>query len=123
MNQAGAWLTALMDIDRAVEFSGDDVDQYSKLVDLGADYANVMVIIPTITSSTVGVTIQEENLISEVPSPVYILDDDATGNFLHATTAATTAMAVKFEIGGARYIRIKCGANQAADRTFRVRGC
>ena len=123
MNNAGQWLPVLVDVDRATEFSGDDVDQYSKLVDLGGDFENVMVIIPTITSSTIGIAIQQTPEISEVPSPVYILDDDATGCFLHATTAATTAMAVKFEIGGARYLRIKCGANQAADRTFYVRGC
>jgi hypothetical protein len=123
MNNAGQWLPVLVDIDRATEFSGDDVDQYSALVDLGADFENVLVIIPTITSSTIGIAIQQTPEISEAPSPVYILDDDATGCFLHATTAATTAMAVKFEIGGARYLRIKCGGNQAADRTFYVRGC
>ena len=123
MNNAGQWLPVLVDIDRATEFSGDDVDQYSALVDLGADFENVLVIVPTITSSTVGIAIQQTPGIAEAPSPVYILDDDATGCFLHATTAATTAMAVKFEIGGARYLRIKCGSNQAADRTFYVRGC
>jgi hypothetical protein len=55
MNEAGAWITALVDIDRDTEFTGDDVDQYSKMVDLGAEFANVLVTIPTITSSTVGI--------------------------------------------------------------------
>ena len=123
MIDAGQWLPVLMDIDRDTEFTGDDADQYSALVDLGQDFANVLVVIPTITSSTVGVSIQMEPGKTQVPVAMYILDDDATGCFLHATTAATTAMVVKYEIGGARYLRIKCGANQAADRTFYVRGC
>jgi len=123
MFNPGPWQSVLLDIDRDAEFTGDDVDQYSKLVDLGGDFANVLVVIPTITSSTVGIAINKEPYIAEVPSLLYILDDDATGNFLSATTAATTAMSIKFEVGVARYIRIKCGANQAADRTFYVRGC
>lgn len=120
---SGQWQTALMDIDRATEFTGDDVDQYTKLVDLGDDFANVLVKFPAITSSTVGIVIQESQWITEVPSPVYILDDDATGSFLHATTAATTALSVVFHVGAARFIRIKCGSNQAADVEFRVKGC
>ncbi len=119
----GDWKTALVDIDRATEFSGDDVDQYSKLVDLGGDFGNVRVILPAITSSTVGIMIQEGPNPAEVPMPLYILDDDATGNFLSATTAATTAMVIKFCIGGVRYIRVKCGSNQSADVSFKVRGC
>ena len=119
---ATSWLSVLMDIDRATEFTGDDVDQFSKLLDLGDSYEYVTVIIPTITSSTIGISIQMDGNEDTVPSPVYILDADATGNFLHATTAATTAMAVTYKLGGARWFRIKAGANQAADRTFYCRG-
>lgn len=118
----GAWKSVLLDIDRDTEFVGDDVDQYSKLVDLGAPFEFVTVIVPTITSSTTGVCIQKTPNIDEVPSPVHILDDDATGSFLHATSAAVTALAVIFRIGAVQYVRIKMGANQAADRTFYVRG-
>lgn len=119
---ATSWSSALLDIDRATEFSGDDVDQFSKLVDLGDSYEFVTIIIPTITSATIGLSIQRDGEEDSVPSPVYILDADATGNFLHATTAATTAMAVTFRLGGARWFRVKAGANQAADRTFYCRG-
>jgi hypothetical protein len=119
----GKWKDALVDIDRAVEFSGDDVDQYSKLVDLGGDFNKVLVTIPTITESVVGIAVQETNNPAEVPVIVNILDRDATGHFAQATTAGTAGMNIVFDIGGAQFIRIKCGSNQAADRTFRVRGC
>lgn len=119
----GKWKDALIDIDRDTEFSGDDADQYSKLVDLGGDYKNVLVAIPTITSSVVGIAVQETNNEAEVPDIVNVLDRDATGHFAQATTAGTASMKIVFDVGGAQFIRIKCGSNQAADRTFRVRGC
>jgi hypothetical protein len=112
----------LLDIDRAVEFVGDDVDQFSKLVDLGDSYEFVTIIIPTITSATIGVSIQMDEYEASIPTAVYALDDDATGDFLHASTAATTAKAITYRLGGARWFRIKAGANQAADRTFYCRG-
>ena len=120
---AGGWKPALVDIDRDTEFTGDDVDQYSALVDLGADFSDVLVYIPTITSSTVGLALQKTAEIDEVPVALYRLDDDATGNFLDATSAAVTSMYIKFHVGAAQYLRVKCGSNQAADRTFYVRGC
>ena len=116
------WKEALVDVDRDTEFTGDDVDQYSALVDLGDYYRYVMVFIPTITSSTVGLCLQRDGAIATVPIALNILDDDATGSFLHATTAGTTSMYVIFEVGAIQYIRVKCGADQAADRTFLVRG-
>ena len=116
------WITTLFDYDRDTEFSGDDADQYSSLIDLGENYEFVTIIIPTITSSTTGVAVQMNNHIASVPSIVYALDDDATGSFLHATGAATTAMTVIFRLGGVRWFRIKMGSNQSADSTFYCRG-
>lgn len=117
------WVKSIMDIDRSpTEFTGDDVDQYSSVIDLGDNYEFVEIIIPTITSSTTGIAIQMNEHTDSVPSIVYVLDDDATGCFLHATTAATTAMTVVFRLGAARWFRIKMGSNQAADRTFYCRG-
>lgn len=119
----GQWKTALIDIDRAVDgFAGDDVDQYSELVDLGWEYEYLIVEVPTITSATVSIVGQRGSAITTVPLPIHILDDDATGSFLHATTAGTTSLYVIFRIGGLRYIRILAAGNQAADRTFYVRG-
>ena len=118
----GPWKSVLIDIDRATEFSGDDVDQYSAVFDLESDYEFVTVMIPTVTSATTGVCVQRNDAVATVPLPVYEFDDDATGDFLHATTAATTSHVVSFRIGGFQFGRIKMGANQAADRTFYVRG-
>lgn len=121
---AGGWKTALVDIDRTSEFTGDDVDQYSKLVDLGADFSDVMVWIPTITSATVTLAIQKSASEAEVPELLYILDVDATGHFLSATTAGTAGAIILFHVGAVQYLRIKCGANQTTtDKTFYVRGC
>uniref|UniRef100_A0A6M3L168 Uncharacterized protein n=1 Tax=viral metagenome TaxID=1070528 RepID=A0A6M3L168_9ZZZZ len=118
-----AWKTATIDIDRATEFSGDDVDQFSSLVDLGDNYENVMVICGSvITSATLAPWVQLTPSIAEVPVVVHALDDDATGSFAHATTAAVTQVAVIFHVGAVQYLRIRAGANQAADETFSVRG-
>ena len=117
------WLTATFDIDRDTEFVGDDADQFSKLLDLGENYEFITVVMgAAITSSTLNPWVQMTEAISEVPVIVHVLDDDATGSFAHATTAATTQVAVTFRIGGIQYLRLRCGSNQAADRTMYVRG-
>ena len=123
----GKWQTIVWDIDATAtgEFSGYDADKHSQLIDLGQTFEKVLVIIPTITSATISIAIVPEDgtaLKLNVPVPLYILDDDATGSFLQATTAATTTNSIVFAIGGARYIRLYSSANQAADRTFYVRG-
>ena len=119
----GSWKTATIDIDRASEFTGDDVDQFSDVVDLGEDYEFVTVHFDAvITSGTVGPWVQKTAEVDEVPVIKHALDDDATGSFAHATTAAVTQVSVTFRIGGYQYLRIKAAANQAADRTFSVRG-
>jgi hypothetical protein len=120
---AGAWQSAYVDIDRATQFVGDDVDQYSGLVDLGSEYTDVLVYIPTITSSTISLMLQKSSSPTEVPLPLNILDDDATGHFLSATTAGTAGMYIVFHVGAAQYLRVKCGSDQAADIECFVRGC
>lgn len=119
---AGPWREALIDIDRATEFTGDDVDQFSKLVDLGADFEFLTVFVPTITSAIVEPWVQRDGAIATVPVAVVALDDDATGHFAHATTAGTGGIVVTFRIGGCQYVRVKAAANQAADRVFTIRG-
>ena len=104
------------------EFTGDDADQWSSVIDLGADYEFVTITIPTIVSATISVGVLRNGVITSVPSPVYALSDAATGCYLHATTAAVTAMTVVYRIGGARYFRIKSSANQTSDVTFYVKG-
>ena len=120
---AGAWRTATIDIDRATEFTGDDVDQFSDLIDLGKDFEYILVLCNSvITSATLAPWVQKTSAKDEVPVVVHALDDDATGSFAHATTAAVTQVAVIFHIGAIQYLRLRAGANQAADETFSVRG-
>lgn len=109
---AGAWNTA------TVAKNGTT----SGAVDLGADYKDVLVIIPALDSATVTVHISNDN---STFYPMYILDDDATGSFAHATSAITTAVqSVIFHIGAVRWVKVVCSASQTtAARTFYVRGC
>lgn len=120
----GPWTSSLMDVDRssAPEFTGDDADQYSSVIDLGDNYEFVVVTIPTIIAATIGLGVMRDEAVDSIPSIVYALDDDATGCFLHATSEAVTAMTVVFRIGAARYIRLKSSENQTSDVTFWVRG-
>lgn len=117
------WKTGTVDIDRASEFTGDDVDQFSDLIDLGAIYEFITVHLgSTITSGTIQPYVQRTEKTDEVPVIKMQLDDDATGSFAHADTAATTIRSVTFRIGGYQYIRIRLTGNQAADETLYVRG-
>jgi len=123
MQSCSEWKTATIDIDRATEFTGDDVDQFSSLVDLGADYEDILVLCGSvITSATLAPWVQKTPETDEVPMVMHILDDDATGSFAHATTAAVTQVGIIFRVGCIRYLRIRAGANQAADETFSVKG-
>jgi len=67
----GRWVTALIDIDRATEFTGDDVDQYSKLVDLGALYSVITLHVPALTSSALNIYVQRTGEVDEVPVAVH----------------------------------------------------
>ncbi len=121
--KVSAWKTATIDIDRDSEFTGDDVDQFSSLVDLGEAYEFATVHFDSvIDSSTLAPWVQKTAEIDEVPVVKHTLDDDATGSFEHATTAAVTQISVTFRIGGYQYLRLRAGSNQAQDETFSVRG-
>ena len=106
------WKTALIDV--------SEDDDLSAEVDLGGNYEFLTILIPTLTSSTI--TIHVSNESGGTFYPVYVPDADATGDFAHATSAATTSHAVTFRIGGTQYIKIAAGSAQAADRSFKVRG-
>lgn len=99
----------------------DKAGTTSKECDLKAGYKQLLVLIPTIDSATTTVHIAKE--AAGTFYPLYALDDDATGDFASATTAATTAHAVVFDIYGARYIKIVVGAAQnTSERVFYVKG-
>lgn len=117
------WITALIDVTRDTEFSGDVADEYSKLVDLKGNYEFLTVKLPTITSSTISVYGQETEAVSEVPVPVHFWhDNDADTNVEQATVAATTALILTFRIGALQYIRIRANSTQSADVSVKVRG-
>jgi hypothetical protein len=107
----GAWKTGLID--------QDVDDDLTAEIDLGADFEEVLVLMPAITSSTI--TIHVSNVSGGTFYPMHQLDADATGSYASATTAGTAAKAVIFPCG-AQYIKISAGSSQAADRTFYVRG-
>ena len=121
----GGKKTATIDISRDTEFVGDDADRYSDLVDLGGIFSDVLVFIPALSASAaVSLAIQLDGSKDTIPSPLHIMDSNATGSFLHAISAMTTAFkVVVFHVGAVQYLRIYCDADQAADRTFYLRGC
>ena len=121
--RSSSWQSVLLDYDRASEFTGDDVDQFSALFDLGDNYEFLTVIVPALSASgTVTLYIQRDAAIATVPVIVHVLDDDATGSFAHATSSGAGAIVVTFRIGAVQYIRLRVGGDQTENRTFYVRG-
>lgn len=90
-------------------------------VDLGMICNRVLVLIPTL-GDTATTTVHISNKASGTFYPVYEFDADATGVFAHATSDATTSMAVIFEIGAAQYIKIVTSAAQTAETSFLCKG-
>lgn len=120
----GAIKIALIDIDRATEFTGDDVDRFSKLVNLGGVFDKVQVFVPALdAAAVVSLYLQKDQNEDTVPVQLQAFDDDATGHFAHATTSGSGSIVITFECGAVQFLRVHCGADQAADRTFYVRGC
>ena len=116
--------TALIDIDRATEFVGDDVDQFSMLVDLGGFFENAQVWLPTLSSEGVAsIYAQRDAAVATVPVQVQTLDDNATGHFAKATTSGAGGIVITFNNVNTQYLRVKVAANQSADRSIIVRGC
>ena len=123
----GEWKLALIDIDRASEFTGDDVDQFSKIVDLSGYFSYVNVHLPALTSGVVSVYACKgkdlEAAEAEAPLQVQAFDGNATGHFAHASTATEGAIWLTFFVGCLQFLRIKVAGNQAADRNIYVQGC
>ena len=123
MHKNGQWKTALIDIDRATEFVGDDVDRYSKLVDLGEAYDKLIIALPTLTSAAITVYVQEDEAVATVPKVVHYFKPDSAATAAWATTAGTgDIVVVCLYLGGHRWVRLNAGANQAADRSIRICG-
>ena len=117
-----AWQAVLMDIDLTAEYSGEDIDRTSALVDLGFEAGGVMIMVPTIDSATIGLLVQRDSVIATVPVALHHkkVSDDSTTAWI--TTAGTGGYMITVPLGGVRYFRILTGSNQTADRTFYVKG-
>ena len=115
--------TALIDIDRAGEFSGDDVDQYSKLVDLGMEFNKLLIELPAMTSSTISIYVQRAAAVDTVPKIVHRMRRNAATSEAWTTTASAGSLVIVCDqIGSVRYVRIKANTNQAADRAVLIGG-
>jgi len=116
------WQSVLMDIDLTAQYSGEDIDRTSALVDLGHDCSGVTVFVPTIDSAAVSLLVQRDGEIDTVPVALHYRQTSNNATALQATTAGTGGYVFTFDCDGIRYFRIYTGANQTADRTFYVRG-
>lgn len=115
--------TAAIDIDRSSEFTGDDVDQFSSLVNLGCLCNKVIIESPTLTSTALNIYVQKDGEVDTVPIILHSrkISDESTGAW--ATTAGTTANSIVCDcLGGYKFIRIRATSNQTADREFKVCG-
>lgn len=117
------WFSVLLDYDRASEFTGDDVNQYSAVCDLGGAYEFVTVICPIMDSGDVTIYIQKTVAITEIPALMHVLDYDATGSLVQTSaTVSTAAIALTFAIGGAQYFRLRTSGDQDQNITYYARG-
>lgn len=116
------WQSVLMDIDLAAEYSGEDIDRTSALVDLGFEASGVMIFVPTIDSATIGLLVQRDSAIASVPVALHHKKpaDDSTAAWV--TTASTGGYMIHVPLDGIQYFRILTGADQTSDRTFYVKG-
>lgn len=89
-------------------------------VDLGYIYQKLLVLIPTLGDAG-ATTIHVAMGTGETFLPVYAFDADATADFAHATTSATTTKAVVFNIGGVQHIKVVNATSQTSE-TYYVRG-
>ena len=118
------WITVTWDIDRTTDTNGDP-DKYSGVIDLGDNYKELLVWIPTITAAQIGIEgqLDGDESTSDVTNPVYDWkDSDADTDVQQLSASETTAKLLTFKIGGLRYVRLYSSNNQAADRTFYVKG-
>jgi hypothetical protein len=116
------WQSVVMDIDLTAEYSGEDINRTSALVNLGFEASGVMIFVPTIDSATISLLVQRDAEIDTVPVPLHWkkVSDDSTTAWV--TTAGTGGYMINIPLGGIQYFRILTGADQTADRTFYVKG-
>ena len=117
---AGAWKSATIDIDRTpTEFTGDDVDRYTDLVDLGREYEKLAIIVPAvITVSELLIYVQSDEKIATVPCLLHVVNTDTA----YTVTLAVSTYFTCDCITGIRFLRLYSATNQAADAVFSICG-
>lgn len=121
----GGFKDCIVDISRSTEFTGDDVDQYSELVDLLGTCDKLLIVAPALSASgTVSVYVQEGGSVATIPKALhYKRTADETTSAEWKTTSGAGDFAIVCDcLGAYRFIRLKVSATQTADRTFRVCG-
>jgi hypothetical protein len=113
---------AIIDIDRATEFTGDDVDRYSSLVKFDKPYERLIITIPEITSAALNVYVAASDSVAAVPVPVHYRQTTDNATAVWATTASTGKIQITCDVGLAQFVRLYLGANQTADRTLYIVG-
>lgn len=123
--------TVTFDINHTLEFTGDDADQFSDLIDLGNVYTHLLIEVPAsaLTSTQLNLYIQNDSKASTVPvlfHNSYMKDSTGTGTFtteVWATTASTGNYIVLVPVGYIQYFRLRATTNQTtADKTIYARG-
>ena len=108
MNVMGPWKTATM-----------TASTVTAEIDLGRDWARVLVLIPTLgASSDTTITIAKES--GGDFYPMYRLDGDSATSLEGINSKDTTTMAIIYPCG-AQFIKILCSDSQTSE-TFYVRG-
>jgi hypothetical protein len=118
----GEWLSCAIDT-RDSEFTGDDVDRYTKLVNLGRPYERLMIEIPTITSAQIYVYPQSTAVYSDVPKELHHFDNYTGKTTSWAVDTNTGGITVACDaLGGYQYVRLYSSANQTFPTTFMLCG-
>ena len=119
----GKWQVCLFDIDRASEFTGDDVDRYSKLVNLGRPFERLLLAIIAPITSALSIYVQEDASEATVPKQLNYVKPETATHAAWTTTAGTGSQMISCDyLNGYKYVRIYSGADLPVDRTIRICG-
>jgi hypothetical protein len=117
-----SWISILLDYNRASEFTGDDVDRYSALCDLGRAYEKILLYIPDLVASTVSVYVQRDGAIATVPKPLHYRQSSDNATAAWATTNSSELCYIIIPAEGVQYFRLYTSADQTSDVTFYAKG-
>ena len=103
------WQTATIDIDRDSEFSGDDVDQFSGVVDLQEYFDGVALKLPALTNSAITLYNADNATVSTVPLVLHVMKADLSATAAWTVSAGTGSIQVIARgLGAVRFLRVRC---------------